>query len=76
MLRNLHCDRVRSWLLSGTWYDTVDSLWFAAKRIIYYGYIPTVIYLGMCDPPSMPIHARTSPLKSLTWPGLATRIGD
>jgi hypothetical protein len=75
MLRNLHCDRVRSWLLSGTWYDTVDSLWFAAKRIIYYGYIPTVIYLGMCDPPSS-IHARTSPLKSLTWPGLATRIGD
>ena len=33
-------------LISGTWYDTVDSLWYAAKRIIYYGYIPTVIYLG------------------------------
>jgi hypothetical protein len=68
MSRDLHCDRVRSWLLSGTWYDTVDSLWFAAKRIIYYGYIPTVIYLGLCDPLSM--HARRHSNRSprLAWP--------
>jgi len=69
MSRDLHCDHVRSWLLSGTWYDTVDSLWFAAKRIIYYGYIPTVIYLGVCDLLSM--HARRHSNRS---PRLATRM--
>eukprot|EP00037_Helgoeca_nana_P027797 m.322009 g.322009 ORF g.322009 m.322009 type:complete len:104 (-) comp27594_c5_seq1:60-371(-) len=30
-----------------SWSDTLDSVWFAAKRIVYYGYIPTVLYLGL-----------------------------